>query len=158
MRWLTVRAMSPTVLVLRHGRFAEKPPHSRAAVGIGPVTGRSTPEARRERRALSGKRINAASPACQGTGPSTPHAMPLEFRDKGTSGTQIAVMSGDVVVANISKAVLPVTAGRWRWSFHMTAVPPGFQQHGSAGSLDEAKAQIEAQWARWLDAAGLGYI
>jgi hypothetical protein len=79
----------------------------------------------------------------------------LEFRDKGTSGTQFAVMSGDIVIATISQAVLPVTAGRWRWTFHMTPVPPGFQQHGSAPTLEDAQAAVEAQWTRWLAAAGL---
>jgi hypothetical protein len=81
--------------------------------------------------------------------------MSLEFRDKGSSGTQIAVMSGEVVVANIYKGTLSVTAGQaivWNWTFKTT---PGFQQHGTATSLDEAKAAVEAQWTRWLAAAGL---
>jgi hypothetical protein len=38
-------------------------------------------------------------------------AMPLEFRDKGTSGTQIAFMSGEVTIAALWKGVLSVTAG-----------------------------------------------
>jgi hypothetical protein len=84
--------------------------------------------------------------------------MALEFRDKGTSGTQIAVMSGEVVVANIYKGTLSVTAGQaivWNWTFKTTEGPPGFQQHGTATSLDEAKAAVEATWTRWLAAAGL---
>ena len=82
----------------------------------------------------------------------------LEFRDKGTSATQFAVMSGDVVIATVSKGTLSVTAGQavfWRWTFHMTAGPPGFEQHGTATSFEEAQAAVEAQWTRWLDAARL---
>ena len=82
----------------------------------------------------------------------------LEFRDKGTSATQFAVMSGEVVIASLYKGTLSVTAGQaivWNWSFKTTEGPPGFQQHGSASSFEEAKAAIEERWALWLDAAGL---
>jgi hypothetical protein len=85
-------------------------------------------------------------------------AMALEFHDTGASGTQVAVMSGEVVVANIYKGTLSVTAGQaivWNWTFKTTEGPPSFQQHGTATSLDEAKAAVEEQWLRWLDAAGL---
>jgi hypothetical protein len=43
----------------------------------------------------------------------------------------------------------------WNWSFKTTGEPPGFQQYGSAASLEEAQAAVEAQWTRWLAAAGL---
>ena len=56
------------------------------------------------------------------------------------------------------KGMLSVTAGQvvvWHWTFYTTAGPPGFQQHGTAMSFDEAKAVVEAQWTRWVAAAGL---
>jgi|SoimicmetaTmtHPA_FD_contig_31_6322732_length_395_multi_2_in_0_out_0_2 hypothetical protein len=77
----------------------------------------------------------------------------LEFRDKGSSRTQFAAMSGEVVVASISKAL---GTTYWRWTFYMTAAGPrGFQQHGTAPSFDEAKAAVEQRWTHWLAAAGL---
>jgi hypothetical protein len=80
----------------------------------------------------------------------------LEFRDTGTSATQIAVMSGEVAVATVYKAAPSVMAEQvWHWTFKMSAGPPGFQQHGSASSFDGAKAAVEDQWARWLAAAVL---
>ncbi len=79
----------------------------------------------------------------------------LEFRDTGTSRRQFAVMSGDVVIATVSKAGQAVV---WHWSFKTTDGPPGFQQRSGAMNFDEAKAAVEAQWTRWLAAAGLGYI
>ena len=81
----------------------------------------------------------------------------LEFRDKGTSRTQFAVMSGEVVIATVYKAMpsAMVDQPAWNWSFKATDGPPGFQQHGTAASFDKAKAAVEAQWARWLAAAGL---
>jgi hypothetical protein len=83
----------------------------------------------------------------------------LEYRDTGHQRhAQIAVMSGEVVIANVYKGVTAVTAGQmviWHWSFKTTDGPPGFQQHGSAPSFEEAQAAVEAQWTRWLAAAAL---
>jgi hypothetical protein len=45
--------------------------------------------------------------------------MPLVYRDRGTSGTQLDVMSGSLVVGTVYKAVTSVTAGQiatWRTS------------------------------------------
>ena len=83
----------------------------------------------------------------------------LEFRDKGTSGTRIAVMSGEVLIANVYKAMQSALVEQpiWHWSFRMTDGPTGFQQHGSASSFEEAKAMVEGRWAQWLTAAGLRY-
>jgi len=48
------------------------------------------------------------------------------------------------------------TRSRWRWTFGLnTAIPKGFPHHGTADSLDEAKAILEQAWAEWLSAAGL---
>ena len=77
----------------------------------------------------------------------------LEFRDKGTSRTQFAVLSGEAVIATIY-----MDEQVWNWTFRLSAGPPGFTPHGSAPSLDEAKAAVESQWAHWLAAAGFGYI
>jgi hypothetical protein len=56
--------------------------------------------------------------------------MPLVFRNKGTSGTQIEVLANDLCIADIGKEVMSVLAGhdvRWRWNFVVTVGPPGFQ-------------------------------
>ena len=79
----------------------------------------------------------------------------LEFGDKGISATEFAVLSGEVIVANVYKAVGTSGAVFWGWTFKTTDGPPGFFQRGSAMNLDEAKAMIEAQWTQWLYTAGL---
>jgi hypothetical protein len=84
--------------------------------------------------------------------------MALIFRDKGTSGTQIEVLSGDLGIAHIGKEVLSVVARhavRWRWSFAIMVGPPGFQPHGHADTFEAAKASVERNWQAWLAAAGL---
>ena len=84
--------------------------------------------------------------------------MALEFRDKGTSATQFAVMRGEILIATLYQGTLSVTAGEaviWHWSFNTTEGPPDFQQHGTAPNFEDAKAEIEADWARWLAAARL---
>jgi hypothetical protein len=84
--------------------------------------------------------------------------MPLTFRDRGTSGTQLDVMSGNVRIATLWKNKLSLIAGGgqdWRWSFTMSAGPPGFQIHDRAATKGEAQSVIEEQWIAWLDAAGL---
>ena len=84
--------------------------------------------------------------------------VPLVYRDKGSSGTHIQVLSADLPTAHIGKEVLSVSAGSaeyWRWDFAFTAGPPGFQPHGGAESYEAAKAQVERNWQLWLTAAGL---
>jgi len=82
--------------------------------------------------------------------------MPLTYRDRGTSGTQLTIVSGKADVGSLWKVVLAVTAGegsRWHWTWH-SGPGDGRGQHGTADSIDEAKAALEAEW-RALDAAGL---
>jgi hypothetical protein len=84
--------------------------------------------------------------------------MALVFRDKGTSGTQIEVLSNDFCIVHIGKEVMSVVAGhdvRWRWNFVVTVGPPGFQPHGHAETFEAAKASVERHWQLWLLAAGL---
>ena len=79
--------------------------------------------------------------------------MPLVYRDKGSSGTQIQVLSGNLPIAHIGKAVLSVTAGSavyWSWNFAFSAGPPDFQAHGGAETFEAAKAQVERNWKLWL--------
>ena len=48
--------------------------------------------------------------------------------------------------------------GRPRGSLELDMVrrpPSGLQQHGTADTIDEAKAQLEPQWREWLRKAGL---
>ena len=81
----------------------------------------------------------------------------LTYRDRGTSGTQIEVLSGNEAVAFLWKGVLSITAGQavhWHWTFYAgPARDP--QRHGTAETIDEAKTKIEATWQAWLTAAGL---
>jgi len=86
--------------------------------------------------------------------------MPLTYRDKGTSGTQLDVLSGDEVIAFLWKNVLSVMAQQdadWRWTFH-SGPTKGQRAHGSADTCEEAKAAIERNWNAWLQAAGLQRI
>ena len=84
--------------------------------------------------------------------------MALSFPDKGTSGTQIDVRSGDLSIAHIGKEMFSQLAGggpRWRWYFKTHSGPPGFAHDGEADTFEAAKAQVERNWQAWLMAAGL---
>jgi hypothetical protein len=87
--------------------------------------------------------------------------MTLAYRDRGTSGTQLDVMSGEVRIATLWKNVMSITAGSsedWRWTFTLSAGPPGFAVHGTATSKSEAQAELESTWLRWINAAGLSEV
>jgi hypothetical protein len=78
--------------------------------------------------------------------------MPLTFRDRGTSGTQLDIVSGNAVVGRVWKAVLSATTGgdvRWSWTWE-SGPALGSQRHGTADTLDDATATLTAQWARGL--------
>lgn len=81
--------------------------------------------------------------------------MPLTYRDRGTSGTQLSVLCHEVPVASIRKEVFG-QAERWRWSFSLgNAAPANFKHGGHADTCEEAKAAVEQNWQAWLTAAGL---
>ena len=83
--------------------------------------------------------------------------MALTYHDRGTSGTQLDIVSGSAVIGSLWKAVLSVTAGqaaRWCWTWY-AGPASGPDQHGTAHTVDEAKAEIETQWRAWLDEVGL---
>jgi hypothetical protein len=85
--------------------------------------------------------------------------MPLTYRDRQSTSTHFDVLSGDLVIGSINKGSLSLSASRetpWSWHFELHVCPPGFVMHGFARSLDEAKADMERNWQRWLDAARLG--
>ena len=88
--------------------------------------------------------------------------MALIFRDKGTSGTQIEVLSGDLRIAHIGKEVLSIVAShavRWRWSFAIMVGPPGFQPHGHADTFADQKRRPSSMPAsRWTRRSQLGFI
>lgn len=84
--------------------------------------------------------------------------MPLTYRDRGTSGTQLDVLCGDVIVANVHKnwsTVMYKKDETWNWYMRQEYGPEGYQKNGSAQSLAEAKAHVEGMWTMWLKAAGL---
>ena len=75
--------------------------------------------------------------------------MPLNYRDRRTSGTQLDIMSGKVVVGSMWKAALSVTAGqavRWHWTFH--SGPTTAAAHGAPDSLDDG-TQMEKPSKQW---------
>ena len=85
--------------------------------------------------------------------------MPLTYRDKGTSGTQLAFYSHELCIGHVGKELMignQSDLARWRWTFRFyETVPEGFPLHGNADTLEEAKAIIERAWQDWLMAAGL---
>lgn len=84
--------------------------------------------------------------------------MSLAYRERGASGAQFDILCGTLVIGTLWNSVRAVKAGSatdWQWTFHLTAVPPGFQHRGSAQSLADAKGKVAEQWGAWLQAAGL---
>jgi hypothetical protein len=84
--------------------------------------------------------------------------MTLTYRDRGASGTQIDVVAGKLCVATLYKVSSPAKASdgaHWRWTFFLTAAPPGFEHQGHAASLVEAKGCVAENWSVWVAAAGL---
>ena len=81
----------------------------------------------------------------------------LTYVDRGTSGTQLDIISGTAVVGKLWKAVLSRMAdqdARWAWTWY-AGPASGPQKHGIADNVDDAKAEIEQQWRLWLEHAGL---
>jgi len=86
--------------------------------------------------------------------------MSLTYRDRGTSGTQWEVVTGNLVIGSIRKNTPSLMANKqpaWDWTLNVSAAPPGFLHHGRSDTLEEAKAQLERNWRAWLDGAGLDY-
>jgi hypothetical protein len=84
--------------------------------------------------------------------------MSLTYRDRGASGAQIDAVAGSLCVATLYKASMPAKASNstpWRWTFFLTAAPPGFEHQGDAASLAEAKGRVAESWSIWVAAAGL---
>jgi hypothetical protein len=84
----------------------------------------------------------------------------LTYRDRGEaqSGTQLDILSGDIVICFLHKAILTTLVGqptRWDWTWRVDYGPPDWSKQGSAGSKDEALAAIEKEWHAWLEAAEL---
>ena len=85
----------------------------------------------------------------------------LTYRDRGTSNTQLSIVSASLVVGSLRKDVLSIAAGKvesWSWTLYVDSGPDGFKKHGSASNRDSAKADIERNWQLWIDAAGLGEV
>lgn len=83
--------------------------------------------------------------------------MTLTYRERGESGTQLDIASGGALLGRLWKVGL-IGMGdrnaRWNWTWH-AGPASGPQAHGSADTVDEAKARLEDQWRAWLQAAGL---
>jgi len=84
--------------------------------------------------------------------------MPLTYRDRGSSGTQLDVVCGNLIIATLYKSHLSVVASQavqWRWTFRVTAGPPGFEHNGTANTFEQAKSAVERNWQAWLAEAKL---
>ena len=84
--------------------------------------------------------------------------MTLTYRDRGASGTQIDAIAGNLCVATLYKASPPAKAStakagdgaQWRWTFFLTAAPPGFEHQG------DAALSGRGQGTRGRELVGLG--
>jgi hypothetical protein len=82
--------------------------------------------------------------------------MPLKYRDRGTTGTQEDVLTGDLPIGVIRRASdIGGDAVYWSWNLSVLSAPPDFQPHGRAVSFEDAKADLERNWQLWLEAAAL---
>jgi hypothetical protein len=84
--------------------------------------------------------------------------MPLTYRDRQTTGTQLDVLAGELTIGSIHKGTLSLSANRetpWAWHFRLHVAPPGFVMHGFTATLEEAKADMERNWQLWIKSAGL---
>jgi len=82
----------------------------------------------------------------------------LTYQERGTRGAQFDVISGEVRIATLWKHITARAGGveDWRWTFTMSAGPPGFEVQGRADSKTSAQYELERTWLRWVHAAGLG--
>jgi hypothetical protein len=83
--------------------------------------------------------------------------MPLTYRDRGTSGTQLDIVGGSATVGKLWKAVLSSSSGgsvQWCWTWH-AGPGTGPEQHGTASNMHDARTLIETQWDVWLLATDL---
>jgi uncharacterized protein YbdZ (MbtH family) len=81
--------------------------------------------------------------------------VPLTYRDRGPSATQIDVVSGDLVIATIYKTTRLSQDQYWSWTFLITAAPAGFEHAGKAASREIACLAVERNWKDWMKAAGV---
>ncbi len=83
--------------------------------------------------------------------------MPLTYRDRGQSGTQVDVLSGELVVATIYevKQSSKDNGANWKWTFFITVSPAGFEHRGEAATREIAISSVERVWKDWLKAAAL---
>lgn len=59
--------------------------------------------------------------------------MPLTYRDRHSTSTQLDVLSGALVIGSINKGSLSLSASRetpWAWHFRVHVAPLGFVMHG----------------------------
>jgi hypothetical protein len=83
--------------------------------------------------------------------------MPLTFRRTSRkSEMRFAVFSHELEIGTIYKELLSGNVPpSWSWHLHVDGPQHITPSHGSAGTLDEAKAELERNWQAWLALAGL---
>ena len=88
--------------------------------------------------------------------------MPLTMRPTGLKSPvdvhrqDYTIYSGEWAMGRIYEQRGGPEHMRWFWSLYgVVGKPPKVQTNDHAPTLDEAKAQFEAAWKRWLDWAKL---
>jgi hypothetical protein len=88
--------------------------------------------------------------------------MPLTMRPTGLASpidkdrSDYTVYSGQWAVGRIYEQRGGPEQKRWLWSLYgVVGRPPKVHMNGDAATLDEAKAQFEHAWRRWLARAEL---
>ncbi len=67
-----------------------------------------------------------------------------------------SVLSGNFTVGRITAIHGGQQDGRWRWAINgVFAAPDVMDINGMSDSLDAAKAELAANWRKWLAWAGL---
>ena len=77
--------------------------------------------------------------------------MPLTYRDRGSSGTQLEVVSGDLAVGSLRRDFRSSMSGGdevWHWTLYVGCHPGRklevFREHGAGDSRETAQADLES--------------
>jgi hypothetical protein len=80
--------------------------------------------------------------------------MPLTLQPNDASPGDYRVTHGELEVGQIYKRKAPLRPeSQWLWA--LNGLPAGSPISGSAATLDEAMAGLEARWQQWLAWANL---
>ena len=83
---------------------------------------------------------------------------PLSYIERGLYRTCWEVTSGRVAIGSIRQVFLSKVFGdqiKWKWTLRLSVGLTGLRHQGRAHSFERAKAEVDAQWRTWLEAADL---